>query len=626
MRSTDLARFVIAWMAALGAFADPVVPAAHVTVQAPTGLRVSLIQLTEPERGKRFIDTVAPSTSVEVPPGRLIAIAYDAAGDPSLVSQPFDIAAGASIDIALHPPASGSDVVALLSGTSVADVAPILTSESVTKPADVVIATETQLTAIWYGIEDRHASIAASNKVSYLAPLEIRPRSRSVTTVRAEMRPLPSLHVSIEAEGKLAAEAVQNGVLRLREEGNASALAERKLDGEREVQFAALKPASYVIELELTEWTATTRADLTTGADSNVTIDVEPISITGRVTQNGKPVQTRVALRYGPNLRKTETDENGDYALRVWRKGRYQLEVAPTQPPSTEPHLEMLVITGDKVVDIDLPANRLSLRVIDDATRKPIGAAQVSVRSTWEGSRVTIRSVMTNDAGVAQLPPFYPGEITLQASAEGYLDGQPVRVPILDRMDPREIELALQRDAAGSALSVMLPNGAPAAGAEVIAIRDLLGMSPVLWRDRADENGVIRVPQSMSGAFLAVRHEHAAGVIRQWQPDGASWSLPAPATQPVIVQARGRDDRNLVGFDVIGWIDNVRVGGELLAFLTWSMPVTNGYGTWIGRNLPAVPLRVLIAPRTSLAGNGLDALATTIPYPWSGTQFVKGIE
>ncbi|HEV7765615.1 MAG TPA: carboxypeptidase-like regulatory domain-containing protein [Thermoanaerobaculia bacterium] len=694
MRSTDLARFAIVWIAALGAFADPapqvtvmptdsllrgcevhgiaadefehVVPcgahsqlqsvrtvwlerdgwitpfgsdypsetltlplvrAAHITVKVPSEVRVSLIHLATPKRGKRFIRTVAPSTSVQVPPGRLLAIAYDATGDAALVSRPFDVAAGASINIELRAPANGADVVALLSGTSIAHTAPTLTSESATSPADVIIPAETQLTAIWYAVEHRHASIAASNAVSYLAPLEIRPRSRGVTTVRAELRPLPSLHVSIEADGKLATNAIRNSVIRLIDEGNASAIVERNLRDEHDIRFTALKPASYVVELELTEWTATTRADLSSGDDSRVTIEVAPISITGRVTQNGKPVHARIALRYGRNMPKTETDERGDYALRVWRQGRYQLEVAPMQPPATEPHLDMLVITADKVVDIDLPANRLTLRVIDEANRKPIGAAQVSVRSAWKGSRVTIRPVTTNAAGVVQLPPFYPGEVTLQASAEGFLDGQPLRVPILDRMEPKEIEIALQRDAASTPLSVMLPNGTPAAGAEVIAIRDLLEMSPVLWRDRADGSGVIRVPQSMSGAFLAVRHEHAAGLIRPWQPDGgSSWSLSSPATQRVIVQARGHDDRNLAGFDVIGWIDNVRVGGELLAFLTWSMPVTNGHGIWIGRNLPAAPLRVLIAPRASLSGSGLDALATTIPYPWSGTQFVQGIE
>jgi hypothetical protein len=359
-------------------------------------------------------------------------------------------------------------------------------------------------------------------------------------------------------------------------------------------------------------------------ADFDVTIPVEPISITGRVTREGKPARATVALRYGKNIPKSETNEDGEYSLRVWRQGRYQLEVTMAE---TEPHLDMLLITGDQKLDIELPTNRLSVRVIDASNAKAIASARISVSSDWidpaKGRRRSMRQVTTDAEGVAHLPPFYPGKVSLQAWADGYLEGKPVAVPIAPETASRVIDIALRREEESTTLSLVLPNGAPAAGAEVIAVREPFSSTAELWRDRADSTGTIRVPRSMNGALLAVRHESAAGTVRPWQSrSDASWSLGPSASEPLLVRARDRHGEQLRNVPVTAWIDGIRVGGLTLWFLAWSEPATDERGVWLGRHLPAASLRILIGN----TNRAFDALATTINYPWSGPQTVTAIE
>jgi len=94
-------------------------------------------------------------------------------------------------------------------------------------------------------------------------PLEIRPRQRTVTMVRAELRPLPSLNINIEAQEDFAAARIC-----LKEEGGTACVAEREIEDERRVTLTSVQPAAYVIELLLPEWTSTARADLTGGKTS----------------------------------------------------------------------------------------------------------------------------------------------------------------------------------------------------------------------------------------------------------------------------------------------------------------------------------------------------------------------
>ncbi|HYC62882.1 MAG TPA: carboxypeptidase-like regulatory domain-containing protein [Thermoanaerobaculia bacterium] len=276
-------------------------------------------------------------------------------------------------------------------------------------------------------------------------------------------------------------------------------------------------------------------------------MSVEPINVTARITQAGKPVRAKVALRYGRNVPETETDANGRYSLRVWNAGRYQLEVTPAEPVSTEPHLDMLLIGDDMTVDVDLPSNRLSVQVIDEGTKKPIAGAVVAVHSARPGGR-TLRSVRTNARGIAVLPPVYRGELTLHATAENYFEGTPINMMISDATGERQIALALHRAEETVSLALVLPNGAPAAGAEAIAVRDPHTTLGPLWNGRADQHGILGVPQSLNGAFLAVRHEAAAGTIRMF-PSGETWTLRPPA--PIAGD----------------WIDGLHVGAGILAFL-----------------------------------------------------------
>lgn len=110
-------------------------------------------------------------------------------------------------------------------------------------------------------------------------------------------------------------------------------------------------------------------------------------------------------------------------------------------------------------------------------------------------------------------------------------------------------------------------------------------------------------------------HQGAAGTIRPWQPEpGRTWTL-RPAAEPLVILAKNRDGEPAAATAVTSWIDSVRVGGYALAFLAWSIPVTDGEGVWHARNLPAAPLQVLIGAQSAIDSGSYDAMAATIPHP-----------
>jgi hypothetical protein len=117
---------------------------------------------------------------------------------------------------------------------------------------------------------------------------------------------------------------------------------------------------------------------------------------------------------------------------------------------------------------------------------------------------------------------------------------------------------------------------------------------------------------------LLVRHLLAASTIRAAPSTDAEWTLDRP-TEPLTVVSKPASVIAL-------WLDGVKLSGPALTFATSSAPVTNAAGIWVGRNLPAKPLRILALPTSAYGSNVYDAVARPLDYPWPARVDVPPVQ
>lgn len=210
----------------------------------------------------------------------------------------------------------------------------------------------------------------------------------------------------------------------------------------------------------------------------------------------------------------------------------------------------------------------------------------------------------TDDQGVARLAPLRPRKATVYASASGYFTAKPRHVAVADET-ATVIEVALEPEGERRAVTLLLPDGTPAAGAEVV-------LEQASWRATAGADGGVGMPRALGAGPFLIRHPNAASAIRRLDAE-TTWHL-APAAPPLRLQVEpwtGWPDPATVTL----WIDGVPVSGSTLRFLTRAPAMLPSHGDWVAHHLPAAPLRI-IARRGTLPAATQEALAITIPFPW----------
>ncbi|HEX6083608.1 MAG TPA: carboxypeptidase-like regulatory domain-containing protein, partial [Thermoanaerobaculia bacterium] len=224
-------------------------------------------------------------------------------------------------------------------------------------------------------------------------------------------------------------------------------------------------------------------------------------------------------------------------------------------------------------------------------TGRGIAGAKVIAGNEANGGMQLAQHVSTNDDGDAVLPPLRDGELIVSVQAAKYASVEPQRFVVDDKR--HELEIALQPLDTRAELRVVLPNGAPAADAEVWAFD--AAMQP-LWRGKASNDGVLELPDLTLGATLLLRHPQAASSVRATAGEDV-WRLEPPAAPLTLTVDPSAS--------IALWLDGVRLSGPALSFAAWSGPSASPDGRWTGRNLPPRELRVL-------AGN----ISSTVTYPW----------
>ena len=569
--------------------------------------------------------TTKPGAVLQLPTGRAIAVSLSEHGEVTAVSPPLEVAESVEIASSMSVSSEGATLCAFLTRPGdvpavPGDVRLFASDRGETREPDAFLNSGDSVVALWYRMPAGRTEITMQSERMRLPAETMILRSGQIATLRSSIRRLPTLSVAINFEDDRAgkqrlslAVAQQNGInVRLMDTVHPGVMA-----------IESLPAAPLSVELKLGHWAFVKEVDLSSGVDASVQFELRPIVIRGRVSYGNVAAPARVDFLATEPV-SAESDDDGRYQIALWQPGRYTFRVRLRDHPDVSPFLDTIRVTTSQDLDIAIPKAPYALRVTDSSTSEGVANAKVTITNDWqdpiEGARRVMSHVVTGSDGHAGLPPLRDGTLELRVDAEGYEAGSLARQPVSSAADPVTLEVSLKPLASPVRLTILLPDGSAAAGAELIAMTP---SDQVLYSATADNNGIVRLSSAMQSVLLVVRHPRAAGAVRAWPSLGSTqgdltWPL-APAASSLTLRASRADGKPAAGIPVYAWISGLRVGGIALAFLGHTQPFTDMDGEWTARNLPPSPLTVLLVGPSrakDVAAGAFDTVAETIPYPW----------
>lgn len=566
---------------------------------------------------------------VLMPEGRVVAGLFDNARDEYVaLSQPIEVKARQKVTVVPRPPAAGTShvVVALERPTPVSsyeeyDVQPFLSIGEKKVAASVTIPTADRVYAVWYDVQGRYGKLTVEADTVFLEPLELPLRPGKVERLGSRLSPLPALDVKLDLPEELRKLEAH---LALRSVSQRTARVSRELQPDKdELRFPTLPLDRYEVELQIGPWRFVETADLRSGQSQQIRISPQPIHVHGTVYR-GDDHHPGTVRFYAGGGREHEvvTDEDGEFQATLFRPVllvRIQLE-GFEGPPFTE--VFDPPIRFHREVDFHVPATDFEVRVVDAQTGQGIAQAQIGARNETPDGKTFQQSATTDVEGVADLQPLRPGRLLVVAEAKGYLPLEEPRVEVVHEGDQgARFTVSLEPVGETTPLLLRLADGRPASGAELLAVPALREPTYV-WSGESGPDGRVDVPHRAEGTYLLVRHPEAGFRASQWTgttDDLLDWTLPRGRT--LAVEVVDNQDEPVPWAGLTLWVEDLRLEGAGLAWLTRTRGAADHNGVWLGRNLP-VKAQALLAWRLSAREQAmmgaLDAHAASIPRQADG--------
>jgi hypothetical protein len=573
---------------------------------------------------RRLADVAALHGGVMMPAGHVFTGVFDQrTRDAVAIARPVVIDAGKAVTAAPRPPAAGlSDVFASLGRPRIRrareeDVVELTLGG---KKPDMLFDGDDRIYAAWFGVRSGTASFTAVSKTLRLQARTLTLGSGRVTTIREELKTLPSVRVSLLSPKYAFGDEPLN--VDVMPPSSIQSIRTAAVRAGEETVLESLPAGPLDVVLRVGPWRFHQSVDLTAGADQNVIFDPHPITVSGEVFYGReRAAHAEVAFEADDGFVKSTADGDGRYRLTLWHgDDAWTAHVSIPERPGPPFVDGFLQINESRTLDFRVPRTSYRVYVVDAVSGHGIAGAHVGAtnifrRNPEEGEMTLLQQAVSDDSGLADLAPLREGMIDIQAQADGYTDSGKVHGTVDGAESSSSFEVRLQPVGETVAVRLRMSDGRPAGLAELHAVSAPDGIQRPLWMGRSDERGVVQVPRSVDGSLLLIRSPQAASAIRRFDATAAEGIVLEPAGAPIRVSAPSRTRFAL-------WIDGVRVTGPAVTFLTWSSEASDAEGTWWAKNLPARPLRVLAWRRTpvqEIAAGLRDANATTIPYPWPST-------
>ncbi len=486
---------------------DLVVPAGRAIVNPDTPVKprqsVRLYSATSTFfRQVRGADASGP---VQMPPGPVLALLHDDEKDAWVaMAKPVEARVDVPGIVTLMPPvAPATDlfVRVVLEGAFLdrpEGISLVLDTGAARRRPDVLFHDPSAVYAGWWGLAERKGTI-------HFAAPGVLPLTRDVAlpggvlqTVEAPATPGGTLTVALALPPGLESPQM---ALRVVDAGRT--LDERPItDPAAEVAFTNV-PA-HLVHLVLVSgvWKVTQAVDMSGGGDRTVTLAPSPIRVTGTITRCGKPAAATVGFLANSSAYTwalTTTRDDGRYDVTVF----HPITLLKFSVPGTSDSLQPLsrAITEDAVMDFELPCNAYSVHVTDAKSGTPVAGAKVGVLNQGQDAGASVETT-TDEAGRAKLHPLRPGSLTITVRADGYQRAS-VKEDVPKDPVQKQIEVALEPTRRGATLQLRLPDGTPAAAAQVAAVG--ADGASLLWDGTCDAQGRLDLPDQPGATVLLAR-------------------------------------------------------------------------------------------------------------------------
>ena len=575
----------------------------------------------------------ARNKGVLMPAGRVAAALYDAERREFVgIQVPVDIPPLRAMTVRPLTPRIGRSALILELARPVMtpkrpekDVEVALVAGDATLRPAFVARTHRKIIAIWSDVPAGPARVDVSSSVAYLREKDLRLRPGKVENLSLNLAALPKLgvHWSIPDEFKPS-----EPTLKVVNVAGREAIMTVPLDKEKSRLELAVPAAPLEVFLKSGPWSLRQTIDLSDGADRSVDMEMRAIHVTGRVYYGDDPVQAAMTFRTDADWKeslKVKTDANGKYDALFAKPHAYTVLVQLEGRGGMYPVIGFDV-QGDSTKDIHVPANAYRFRVTRRDDGRPIEGARIGVhnRENTEDNVVVTQQLVTDTQGRATAQPLRSGTVAVSVNADGFVQLERPEESVLDKGE-RTIDVSLEPVGPTDTLTLLLPGGQPAAGANVFLLSERQDRTST-----ADPQGRVEMPRADEGGLVLVKAPGAAVMARLWRGGDQTWTLDPPAEPLVIhaVRAEGSGAGSAVG---TLWLDGVRLAGRPLAWLTSTGGGTDAAGYWVLRDLPARPLQVLMWKNTEsnyqlVPQQRFDAMRTTITAPWPSTVDVKVLD
>lgn len=192
------------------------------------------------------------------------------------------------------------------------------------------------------------------------------------------------------------------------------------------VAFDLMSAGRYVAALQTeTKQTFAAPAVVAPGDDLDVEIPLRLPAVFGKVTEGDRPVRALVKFETGSAL----TDEDGRYhAVLEGDPLANVIEILPCDGSGRYDHIPAETISGTRQYDIEIPANKIEVSVVDGASGKHIPRASVGrgmfLTAEDAAAAETRDDEITDETGRVVLRRFEPGYfLRICARADGYPRG-----------------------------------------------------------------------------------------------------------------------------------------------------------------------------------------------------------
>lgn len=600
-----------------------VFPAAFLDLTPGRYPQGTVLTVLDIDSGLPFKKTVGSGqTSVKVPARAVVPAVFR--GESILeLWRPIPLKAGQKFELQENPPGpkGRGQLAAVLvfpaSGTAGGNQAVTVRwkGERGTVPPDVVSTGDPwRLTAFWFDLPAGEGTLEVESKGWVLEkPIALAVPDRGVGFAReAKVIPRPHLKARFEENERLTSGEADVELLDCRRlKGQAGppllslcpAVSSRQGPVGGEFVFEGLAPVLYALRWKAGTFRDHLFVDLGGGVSKDLTIPVRICRVAGEVTRKGKPVA-------GTSMKWHQGGASFEAVSVADEDGHYEILLSPSDyvvvldGPDFRRHAEMLDVKRDRDVDFVIPANRTEVKVVDAATGAPIPGAKVGwhLEAKGESHLTRAESVVSDDSGLARLPPFPPGGVSVVARARGYRISEPQKLDITKESASAELEIRLAKGFE-TRLRLQDANGNP--------IRGAWAMLPSGQRtEPSDEAGEVVFEEKLIGGDPVFATSGTGSlVLARYAGEDVPIRIGAPS-RPFTVRFLAASGRPVASEQIQYAIDGVRVpqpmdylarmaaGGDLSskvdgALVVAGLPPSGSLTIWPSRKPEAVVTRPL---------------------------------